>query len=178
MRDPRRDDANTASRRRNWLALTVALVPLCFSYFAYAAAFIPPEGTTDPVLRPELVGLAAAIAPFVFVAVGFLSQNARAPKRVLGAMGLLVAIGLAVGLLAPVLGIAAGFGVGIAMTLNEPGVPNVLRNRLLAVAFITAYVFALLVFITPAGVLSGALLPPMFVGLADEYSVWRAARDG
>lgn len=146
------------------------------SYFFYAAAFVPPEGQAGPVLDPALVGLAVALAPFAFVVVGFVSRNPRAPKQVLVAMGLLVAVGLAVGLLAPVLGASAGFGVGIAVVLHRPGLADVMRNRIIALLLALVYTFALLVFITPAGVLTGALLPPMAVGFADEFTSWAAAR--
>lgn len=165
-----------ASRRRNWLALALGTIGVTVSYFSYAAAFIPPEGQTGPVLDPGLIGLAIALAPFAFVVVGFVSRNPRAPKQVLVAMGMLLVLGLAVGLLAPVLGASAGFGVGIALVLNRPGLPDVMRNRILGVVLALIYVFALLVFITPAGVLTGALLPPMAVGFADEFTAWAWAR--
>lgn len=165
-----------ATRRRNWLALALGTIGVTLSYFLYAAAFIPPEGQTEPVLNPGLIGLAVALAPFTFVVVGFVSRNPRAPKQVLLAMGMLLAVGLAVGLLAPVLGAAAGFGVGIALVLNRPGLPDVLRNRIVAVVLALAYVMVLLVFITPAGVLTGALLPTIMVGVADEYTAWRFSR--
>lgn len=146
------------------------------SYFFYAAAFIPPVGEAGPALEPGLLGLAVALAPFAFVVVGFVSRNPRAPKLVLVAMGLLLVLGLAVGLLAPVLGASAGFGVGIAVVLNRPGLPDVMRNRIVAVVLTLVYIFMLLVFITPAGVLTGALLPPLAVGFADEFTAWAAAR--
>lgn len=88
-------------------------------------------------------------------------------------MGLLVAIGLALGLLSPIIGAAAGFGVGIAMTLNMPDFEGQLRRRLLAVGFAVAYMSVMLVLIPPAGVLAGALLPGVMVGIADEYGAWR-----
>jgi hypothetical protein len=175
-REPLAGDESEASRRRNWLALALGTIAVCFSYFPYAAAFIPPEGQEGPVLDAGLVGLAVALAPFAFVVVGFVSRNPRAPKQVLAAMGLLLVLGLGVGLIAPVLGASAGFGVGIALVLNRPGLPDVMRNRILAVVLALVYIFALLVFITPAGVLSGALIPPMMVGFADEYTAWASAR--
>lgn len=123
-----------------------------------------------------LTGIAVGIAPFAFVAVGFISHNHRAPKRVLRAMGLLVALGLIGGLFSPILGAAAGFGVGTALTLNEPDVADILRNRLIAVGFAVAYTLLLLLLATPAGVMTGALLPPIIIGLADEFTVWRTSK--
>lgn len=122
-------------------------------------------------------GVAVALAPFVFVAVAFVSRNPRAPRRVLRAMALLLPIALVGGLLAPITGAAAGFGVGIAVALNEPGFQDVLRNRMIAVAFAVAYSFFLLVLgATEAGIMTGALLPPIIIGIADEFTVWRAVR--
>jgi hypothetical protein len=158
------------------LALALGTIAVTVSYFFYAAAFIPPEGEAGPVLEPGLVGLAVALAPFAFVVVGFVSRNPRAPRLVLVSMGLLLALGLAVGLLSPVLGASAGFGIGIAVVLNRPGLPDVLRNRIVAVVLTLVYIFMLLVFITPAGVFAGALLPPIAVGFADEFTAWASAR--
>lgn len=92
-------------------------------------------------------------------------------------MGLLVVLGLSIGLIAPVLGAAAGFGVGVALTLNPLDLPDLMRNRLVAVGFAVAYTLLLLIVATPAGVFTGALLPPLIVGLADEFSAWRSARE-
>jgi len=146
---------------------------MLFSYFSYAAAFRSVEGTTT--IDATLVGIAALLAPLVFVTVALVSRNVR-PKLVLWAMLLLVLIGLAVGLLAPILGASAGFGVGIALVLAQPDVADVLRRRIFGVLLGVIYTFVLLVFATPAGVFTGAVLPPILVGLADEYSVWKATR--
>jgi hypothetical protein len=149
---------------------------MLFSYFPYAAAFIPPEGEPGPYIDPGLVGIALALAPLVFVAVGFISRNPEAPKKILQAMGALIVLGLSIGLLSPVLGAAAGFGTGIALTLNQPEVEAQMRRRLIAVALVVVYMLAMLVFIPPGGVLAGAVLPGLSVGFADEYGAWRYAR--
>lgn len=93
-------------------------------------------------------------------------------------MGLLIVVGLALGLLSPIVGAAAGFGVGFALTLNMPAFENQLRRRLVAVGFVVVYMAVLLLLIPPAGVLAGAFLPGVIVGFADEYAAWREARSG
>lgn len=123
-----------------------------------------------------LVAISLAIAPLVFITVGFVSRNPLSPKRVLVAMGLLLAIGLSVGLVSPVLGAAAGFGVGMALTLNLPSLEGQLKRRLIGVGLAVAYMLLLLIVITPAGVLAGAILPGLMVGFADEYGAWRHSR--
>ena len=162
-------------RGRNWLALAVGTVVGMFSYFPYAAAFISEGG--EPVIDPALVGIALVVAPFVFVVVGLVSRNALAPKRILLSMGLLIAIGLSLGLISPVLGASAGFGVGVALCLRLPDIPDQMRRRLAAVGLAVVYTMALLFFAPSAGVLTGAIVPILMVGFADEYGVWRAARE-
>lgn len=161
-----------ASKRRNWLALALGIVAMMFSYFSYAA------GTALPgVIDVGLVAIALALAPFVFVIVAFVSRNPRAPKRVLAAMGFLLGLGFTLGLVSPILGAAAGFGVGIALTLNPLPLEGLMRNRLMGVAVASAYMLLLLLIADPAaGVMTGALFPPLIVGLADEYTSWVASR--
>lgn len=91
-------------------------------------------------------------------------------------MGLLLALGLTLGLLSPVVGAAAGFGVGFALTLNMPALEGQLRRRLVGVGFVVVYMSILLVLIPPAGVLAGGFLPGVMVGFADEYGAWRETK--
>ncbi|MGH8944764.1 MAG: hypothetical protein ACRDVL_01275 [Acidimicrobiia bacterium] len=156
--------------------MAIGLVPIMFSYFSYAAAFVPDEGSLEPSIDLGLLAIALVLAPISFVVVGFVSKNPQTPRLVLWSMGLLVVIGLTLGWLAPVLGAAGGFGAGVALTLNMPEFPRQLRRRLLGVSFAIAYMFLLLVVATPAGVLTGALLPPLMVGFADEYGAWQTRR--
>jgi hypothetical protein len=146
-----------------------------FSYFPYAAAFIDPEGE-GVTLDARLVGIALAIAPLVFVVVGFVSRNSLAPRRILWAMGLLIVLGLSVGLISPVLGASAGFGVGVAICLRLPDISDQMRRRLIAVALAILYTMILLFIAPSAGVTTGAVVPILAVGFADEYGAWRLAR--
>ena len=178
-----RDEPLTGSERwqairgRNWLALALGTLVGMFSYFPYAAAFID----SDPEqveIDAGLIGIALAVAPFVFVVVGLVSRNHLAPKRVLLSMGLLLVLGLSFGLISPVLGASAGFGVGVALCLRLPDFPDQMRRRLVAVALAVAYTTLLLFIAPPAGVLTGALLPILLIGFADEYEAWRRQRRG
>lgn len=148
----------------------VALLP---SYVAYAAAFTSSEDEAGLDIDMGLVVIALALAPLVFVAVGFISRNPQAPRRVLHSVGLLLALGLILGLISPIIGAAAGFGVGIALSLHPVDVEGWLKRRLIGVALALVYMFALLVFIPAAGLIAGAVTPGFMVGFADEYSVWR-----
>ncbi|GEM_PF-694019 len=164
-----------AARWRNWLALALGTVVGMFSYFPYAAAFIQTDAG-EPSIDPALVGISLVVAPFVFVVIGFVSKNLRAPRMILISMGLLLALGLAVGLISPVLGAAAGFGVGAALCLRLPDIPDQMRRRIVAVTLGVLYTMVLLIIATPAGVLAGALVPMLMVGVADEYGAWRWAK--
>lgn len=162
-------------RRRNWLAIALGTIVMMFSYFPYAAAFGTGEdGVTQ--INMALVGVALALAPFVFVTVGFVSLNRAAPRRVMQSLALLIPIGLGVGLLSPVLGATAGFGVGGALCLRPLTHPETVRNRIFVAIFTVAYTFVLLLVITPAGVFAGGTLPLLMLGFADEFTDWRATR--
>jgi hypothetical protein len=165
-----------AVRRSNWIAISVATPLMMFSTFAYAAAFTGGDEADGWFFDLRLAFVGLAVAPFVFVALGFLSRNPHAPKRVLQAMGLLLVVGLPVGLLDPLVGAATGFGLGGAMVLNRPAVERVVYWRLAAVVFTFVYVFVLIVAIPPAGVFTGAVLPLIMIGVADEYAAWSAER--
>lgn len=163
-------------RRRNWLAIAISTVLMMFSYFPYAAAFATPEGETLHI-DVGLIGIGLVMAPFVFVALGFISRNPQAPKRVMQAMGLLILLGLAVGMLSPALGAATGFAAGGTLCLRPPVVPRPYKWRWWATMLTTVYTLFLLVFITPAGVFTGGLIPLLLIGFADEYAVWVYERD-
>ena len=164
------------TRWRNWLALAVGIIVQLFSYILYAAAFVIPEGESEPTVDAGLVAIALVIAPLVFLSIGLISRRRGIPRALVRSMGLLVVFGLALGLLSPIVGAAAGFGIGIAISLNMPEFDGQLRRRLVAVALAVAYMVVMLVLIPPAGVLAGAVLPGLMVGFADEYGAWREER--
>lgn len=149
-----------------------------FSYITYAAAFVPPERDAEPAIDPVLVAIALVAAPLVFVSVSLISRGQDTLRKTSIAMAWLVVIGLVLGLLSPLVGAAAGFGVGFALTLNAPGFEGQLRRRLVGVGLVVVYMAVLLIFIPPAGVLAGALLPGLIVGFADEYGAWRESKLG
>ena len=160
-----------ALKRRNWLAIALATVVMVFSYFPYASSFttVPGGGVS---INPALVGIGLVVAPFVFVALAFISRNPKAPRRVLESMVLLIGLGFTLGLVAPVLGATAAFAGGATLCLNRPDVDDVYKWRVGASFLTVVYTFVLLVTVTPAGVFAGGLLPLLMVGFADEYSTW------
>lgn len=140
---------------------------------AYAAAFAASEEGSGFDIDGGLVSIALALAPLVFISVAFISRNPQAWRRILQSVGLLLVTGLILGLVSPIIGAAAGFGAGIALSLHPVAVEGWLRWRLIAVVLAIVYMFALLVVIPAAGLIAGALAPGLMVGLADEYRLWR-----
>jgi hypothetical protein len=148
-------------------------VALLFSYVAYAAAFTASEDGSGFDIDGGLVTVALALAPLVFISVAFISRNPQAWRKILQSLGLLFAIGLILGLISPIIGAAAGFGVGIAVSLHPVATAGWLKWRLIGVALAVVYMFALLVIIPAAGLIAGAVVPGLMVGFADEYRLWR-----
>jgi hypothetical protein len=163
----------TRFRRRNWTAIGVGTLIVFVASVAYATAFVDEDGRAEEV-DFTLVGVGLAIVPFVFLAAAFISQNPVAPKRVLQAMILFLAVALSVGLLEPVLGAAIGFAAGGALTLRPPPAGRVAAWRTAAVFFTGAYLLVLLVLIPPGGVFAASVVPLVMIGAADEYALYTA----
>lgn len=122
------------------------------------------------------MAVALSVALLVFVTIGLISRTAEVTKKVAYSMALLLVLGLSIGLVSRLIGAAAGLGAGIALTLNRPAIDGQMRRRMFGVALAIVYMFAMLVFIPPAGVIAGAILPGLMVGFADEYGAWREER--
>jgi hypothetical protein len=95
-------------------------------------------------------------------------------------MGLFLLIGLPIGLVNIVIGLAAGFGAGaIAALRREPEV-HPLKPRIIAVIAGSVYLFVLSLFgqvypgVAQFVLVSGAVIGLAVVGLADEVSEARA----
>ena len=161
------------SSRRTWVAIITATVIEVIAYgfllFAIlaAASDIPESG--GPPLALGLI-----LVPFVFIALAFLSKRERAPIATLKAMGLWVLVLLPIGLLNPVVGLTAAFGVGGIVTLRTEPIYR-LSYRVWAVVITTTYVTALLFFAPPGGVFAGAVMPFPALGIADMLAVRWAA---
>jgi hypothetical protein len=169
--------AEAAARRRNWLAVALATIPLYFSYLMLAVAVSPEVEGEPATLDSGLFGLALATAPFAFVALAFLSRHPRAPRAVLRAMAVYLIVGLPLGLVTPVFGASAGFAAGGVIALRPMEYRELYKVRIIAAAAGSLYVLVLVFTITSAGVFTGGVLPFIAIGLADEYSAWRAEKE-
>jgi hypothetical protein len=161
--------------RGRWIALTAATVVYQFAYWPMIMSVIGGEGATSAGLW-----LGLAITPLVFMVLAFTSRHPRAPGATGRAMGLFLLIGLPIGLVNIVIGLAAGFGAGaIAALRREPEV-HPLKPRIIAVIAGSVYLFVLSLFgqvypgVAQFVLVSGAVIGLAVVGLADEVSEARA----
>ena len=127
-----------------------------------------PEGQVQ--INLGLVGVGLVLAPFVFVAVGFISRNTDARNGCCSRWVLLIVLGL--GLLAPVLGATAAFGAGATVCLNPPSVRSVYKWRWWPTGLTVVYTFFCSSLLLRQACLSGGLLPLMMVGFADGSASW------
>ncbi|MEA2023878.1 MAG: hypothetical protein U9N79_06250 [Actinomycetota bacterium] len=165
------------STRRRWVAVGLATALELVSYWSLLRAYVAGrEG-----LGPEVVGpsffFGMIMVPFVFVALAFVSRHPNAPMAVLKGMGLFLLVGLPVGLLIPVLGLVAGFGVGGVVTYRMDETHRY-GSRLIAVGAISVYTLVLMIIATPIGVFTGGFLPFVAIVFADRYSEEKTVGSG
>ena len=162
--------------RRAWVAIIAATVVEVIAYGFLLFAILASASDIPEAGGPPLA-LGLILVPFVFVALAFISKRERAPIATLKAMGLWVLVLLPIGLLNPVAGLTAAFGVGGIVTLRRGPIYR-LSYRVWAVVITTVYVTGLLFFAPPGGVFAGAVMPFPALGVADMLAVrWAAVPD-
>lgn len=168
--------AEVVAPRRKWMAIAAATVIYVASYSAMLLAFVAVEVDSGPDPGPAFA-FGLALAPFVFVVLAFVSGHRRAPGAVLKAMGLVVLVAAPVSALMQdiVTGLVAGFGAGGIVSLRAEPV-HTYRSRALAVALVSLYVAVLVRVIIEAGLIAGATLPLVGIGVADSFVEFRASR--
>ena len=169
---------NPLSPKRKWRAITVATLLLVPGYWSLLAGLV---GTAvDDADAPDVGGslaLGVAVMPFVFIVLAFMTEQPRAPRAVLRAMGMSLLIGLPAMAIAgdAVSGIVAGVGAGgIVAIRSEPEYGW--RARAAAVALATIYTFVLVRTGSLLVLLPAPVFPLTAIGLADHYVEWRADR--
>jgi len=164
------------SPRRKWLAIGVATVLLVVSYAAILVSLVAAETDGGPDPGPAFA-FGLGVTPFVFVTLAFLSRHRRAPGAVLKAMGLAVLVALPVSVVMQdaITGLVAGYGAGGVVALRAEAVHS-WKARAVAVALTSLYVAILVRVIIEAGLIAGATLPLVSIGVADSFVEFRAAR--
>jgi hypothetical protein len=177
MTDPAEAGAQPISPRRKWMAIGVATVLLVVSYSAMLIAFVTSE-VDDATGGGGAFALGAALVPFVFLSLAFISGHRRASGAVLKAMGLslLVAIPVSAIMQDVVTGLVAGFGAGGVVALRAEPV-HTWKSRAIAVALVSLYVAVLVRVIIEAGLIAGATLPLVSIGGADSFVEFRSRQN-
>lgn len=153
---------------RLWWAIGIGTLLQLISYGAIIVGVVAAASEEEIAAGPAFA-LGFLLVPAVCASVAFISRHERAPMATLKGMGLWIVVGLPLGLVNPVAGIASGFVASGAVTLR----PTVLapgRARTWAVVLTTSYLFALVLILPQAAMLAGALTPLLAVRAADIYS--------
>lgn len=157
-----------ASPQRKWWAIAFATVFMAISFGSFVIALVA-AGSDDPEATGPAFALGFILVPAVFGVLAFVSGHDRAPIGTLQGMGLWLLLALALGLINPVTGLAAGFGGGGVVALRREEYQS-LRPRIAGTISTTLYVTLTLVIFVPAGLFAGAVLPLTALGLSDWYA--------
>jgi hypothetical protein len=162
-------------RRRKWPAIGAGTFVMMIAEALIVYAFVLGSAGTGSESPLAALALGLALVPAVFVLVAFVSKHDRAPTAVIYAMLLSLLVGLPLAAIDVVTALAAGFGVGGAVTLVWSEDDSWV-GRGLAVVLVAVYVGVLTRFIVEAGILAAAILPLVAVGVADEIAERHAER--
>lgn len=154
----------------------MATVLLVISYSAILVASVSFEAEGGPDAAPALA-LGFALVPFVFMTLAFVSGHRRGAGAVVKAMGLFVLVALPVSAIMQdaITGLVAGYGAGGVVSLRAEAVHS-WKARAVAVALTSIYVAVLVRVIIEAGLIAGATLSLVSIGIADSFVEFRAAR--
>lgn len=168
-------DVPTSPRRR-WVAVGIAAGIGVISYFLLIRAAVGSllDAGQEVVAPAFFFGMATA--PLAFIALAFISRHKSAPIAVLKAMGLFLGFGLPIGMIDPALGVVAGFGAGAVVAARRDD-DHSLKARSIAVAIGVLYTLMMMIIVLPIGVFTGAFVPFLAVGFADQYSEAKAEEE-
>ena len=167
--------------QRKWRAITVATLVLAPAFWSMLAGFVAIARDEDTASAPAAgpaIALGLALIPFVFIALAFLSEHARAPMAVVKAMGLTLLVGIPVSALAgdAVTGLVAGVGAGGIVALRAED-DHSWKARAVAVAIAAAYAYCLVRTAGAITLLSAPIFPFTSIGIADHFAERRRERE-
>ncbi len=158
---------------RRVLAIGLSTVIMVFAYgmILFALTLV---GGDEQAFAGGVMGIGLGLVPGAFLAAAFVSLNPRAFRSTVFAVGLWALVSFPIAVFDVATGLVAGFGAGgvVAFRLDE-GV-HTRRSRILAVTGCAAYTFILLRVSPAAGLLGGAPLPFIAIGVVDAAMERRA----
>ena len=149
-----------------WVVVAAATGLLQVSYWPVVAGVMLVD-RADPAVDAALV-LGLSAVPFVFMVLAFGSRHPRAPSAVLRAMGLFVLVALPLGLVHVALGLTAGYAAGGIASLRPGENVGTHRPRVIAVVATTTAVALVTAAALEAGLVLGAVLPFVALGIVDR----------
>lgn len=153
------------SPKGRWIVVAVATGTMQLSYWPVVATVVLTD-RADALVDAALVG-GLSIVPLVCMVLAFASRHPNAPWAVLRAMGVFLVVALPLGLVHIAIGMAAGYGAAGSAALRRPEDGRAGRWRLVAVVAVTAAVTLTVAVASEVGMLLGALLPFVALGIAD-----------
>ena len=157
--------------RLKWRAITLATLILVPGFWSLLTGLVAAasDDQSDAPNAGAALALGLAAMPFVFIILAFLSQQQRAPRAVLKAMGISLVVSLVVSVIAldAVTALVAGTGAGGVVALRAEPIHSY-RVRAAAVFFATLYTFILVRAIGPAALLIAPVFPLTAIGIADH----------
>ncbi len=166
------DGARAITPVRRWAVLAMATTAMQFAWWpvVYEVAASPdPEGGSAGGFAFGL-----ALVPVVFGILAFGSRRDDAPMAVLRAMGIFLVVGLPLGLMDVVVGLAVGFSAAAVTALRGPEGLDTKRLRWFAVGGLLVWVSLLLAVAPGFAIMSGAVLPLLVHGIVDQAAEDRA----
>lgn len=171
----RRDENESISTRRRWLAVLLATVLMFISHVLFIYALVAVSGD-ETIFAGALFGIGLGLVPGVFAVAAFVSQNPRAFLSTLGASALWFVVTLPLGVANLPTGLVAGYGAGGVVAFRL-GAVHTRMSRAIAVIVCVVYVIALQRLLPEVGLFAGAPLPFVAIVLADIYREKNAEED-
>jgi hypothetical protein len=160
---------------RSWFAIGFATVLMFFSFVLFAYA-LDAADNDETEFAGGVLGIAIGLVPAVFGCAAAVSNRPRPLRGTLLATLVWLVVAVPIALVDIPTGLVAGFGAGGVVALNRAPTATT-SARSIAVAATTLYVLILQWLIPPAGLLVGAVLPLIAIGVADAITAREAATD-
>lgn len=138
---------------------------MLFSYAMFIFAFAVGSGD-ETVFAGGVLGIALGLIPGVFISAAYVSQHPRSLLAAMAATGIWLLVTIPIAFVDIPTGLVAGFGVGGIVAFRRREV-HTWQSRAVAVGICVVYTFVLQRISPELGLLGGAPLPFLAIGVAD-----------